>query len=119
MRKRNLIALLDHLFWFILLLLPLISYLIYCGTYAEGVTVDFTFNTFLTTFFELQPSRFIYNIFDWFNTNISDIFTISTNGWLNCYLSYMILLSFAHLFIDALLFIFKWAQSKLSKGVID
>lgn len=97
---------LDCLFWWLVAVLPL---LLYCIVYFKSATA-ITFNEFI------EPFRFdfVANSLE----QIASTASIAIPTVLINYLSYFVVVEIAHLFIDAIIFLPKFARTAL-EGVYD
>lgn len=110
MRKRNLSYFLDSLFWFILLLMPLIIYIV-----ANIETYTFSLMDIFTEL-SIPYDNFILKILMVFSDTV--VLGDSSNMLvLSSYVNYMIIVELLHICVDLVLFIFKFAKKYLNKVV--
>ena len=116
MRKRTMSAIADHLYWLLVVLLPLVCYLIQFLSYELTTVTDSlpTFVSFMQSF-GISTDSVIYTVLgDLFGSNgILPMFSAGSNAVL-LYLAYFVMVQIIHLAVDFLVFIprlsHKWME---------
>lgn len=117
MRKKTIKYLCDNIFWYLLYLLPLIIYVIYC--FQNGAFVPLT-DCLTACHLDVLSNNIIFtslsSIF-----GVDGIFPLFNNVDILSYLSYFVSVFIIHLAVDFLLFIPRFAMSIMDKfgGVRD
>lgn len=129
MRKKTIIMIADKLFWFIIMLLPVLAYLlspigysIGGGTALTGLSGDpITLPDFTSYMAQLgiNTDNVIYDALNNLFGSAGVIHFFNANSVILLYMSYIIFVEILHLFVDFILFIPRLGRKYLDRFTLD
>ena len=115
---------LDKIFWFILLLMPILGYFLYLFTFSPVSGSPVHFGSYMTEIFldgyygsNNPVYNVLYNIFG-ISPSISSVFPVLSVGMCN-FFTWAISIEVVHVCFDVLVFIPRLAHKWISKAVQD
>lgn len=114
---------LDKIFWFIVSLFPLFSWLIYLFSFSSSTTSPLTFYAWLDQYFgfmgQVSNSIIYSTLYQIFSiTSVASLFPVLSISLL-AFFTYLITVEIVHVVYDVIVFIPRLAHKWISKAVQD
>lgn len=114
---------LDKIFWFVLSLFPLFSWLIYLFSFSDYANFPLTFYDWLEQTFgfmgQIQNSAIYSTLYQIFSiTSVTSLFPALSTSLL-AFFTYLITVEIVHVIYDVIIFIPRLAHKWISKAVQD
>lgn len=119
MRKRNIPVFFDHLFWFLMWLLPALFYLFNYLAYdinTTGITI-LGFSEFIVNNFGISSTSTLYTALSsvFADTSYLGVIDNTITNSLILYIVYIFFIELVHIFVDVILFIPRFAHNFIAK----
>lgn len=124
MRKKTIILIADKLFWFIIMLMPVLFYIISPLAFSIGggsATADIVLPTFsgVLADFGINTDNIIYSSLSALFGETGVIHFFNADSVVLLYMSYIAFIEILHLFIDFIVFIPRLARKFLDRFTLD